>query len=146
MSLIKRILFIALSMPFHGAIISMQTEDIYEQKVRIAQFIHEEDHNPQHIALVGRWLTEKRNNVSDYEEWEIIINFVTSVGHCRCDCLSNKITYAIQEAVKQVARNLQPGQDCSQLLVDHAQAAIVTAMYEWHEKKIINGLQELCIK
>lgn len=146
MPLIKKILFIALSMPFHGALITMQEESIYEQKTRIAQFIHEKDHNLQYMAHVGHWLTIKRNNIFDYEEWDIVVNFITSVGHCRCDCLANKITFAIKDVIKQVAHGLYPGQDCSQLLVDRAQEAIETATHEWNEEKISNSLYPLCIK
>ena len=140
MSLNKIILSIALGMLFHGAIICMENQDNLEKESVISMagcisdFVRESAHNPKHIELLGYWLTMQRNAISEADKWNNLIkNLTGNVMYCRCHCLENKTTYAVSNVVEEVAQGLQPGQDCSQLLVYRAQEAVTVTACEWKD-------------
>jgi len=111
---------------------------IYEQAMgmadHISDFAKESDHDLQHMKTLGQWLTDERNNISgsEVDAWNIVIrNLINYVAFCRCDCLKNEMAAAVRDVVKEIAQDLQPGQDCSELLASRAQEAIATARLEW---------------
>lgn len=144
MSLKNQILLIALSISFSGAIISMEKDIKFEKQLKeatpmdmsncISEFARESAHDSEHMKLLGCWLTEQRNNISEANEWNILVKHVTNyVTFCRCYCLANEMTRVVRDIVKEVAQDLQPGQDCSQLLVDRTQEAVRVTTREWKD-------------
>ncbi len=132
----KKILLATLCMLFHGAILSMETDmELWKKTIgNIIIFARTPDHDPQHMLLLGTWLTEQRNSISETHTWNMLVEKVTGpILLCPCPCLEDKMTTAVRNIVKEVAYTLKPGQDCSQLLADRAQEAITITKREWIE-------------
>jgi len=158
----QKILLIALSISFHSAIMSMKKDEfnyadaiicmqnakaqkkimhklLKEQTSHIVKFAREPNHDPEHMKLLGVWLTEQRNNVSETNVWNTLIKNLTSdISDYRCLCLENDMTSAVVDVVTSIAQNLQPGQDCSQLLIDCAQKRIDIVKLKSKNKSIHN--------
>ncbi len=58
-------------------------------------------------------------------------------SYCLCDCIQNKKLDAVINVVKQTTFNLQPGIDCSQLLIDLAQEAMFKVEQEYNKNLIL---------
>jgi len=146
MSLNKIILSIVLSISFHGTVMSMENQSEREKQLevsakemshRIFLFSRDFTHNTEHMELLGRWLTVQRTAISETNKWNTLVNHVTdSVTFCKCICLKHKTTAAVRDAVKKIAQDLQPGQHCSQLLINRAQEAVMIAEHEWKEEQL----------
>ena len=126
MQLHKKILLIALSMAFHGVAIGMYTNnnEILKSAGYITRYARI-DNDPNHMYNLGAWLTAQRNNIPETEKWhDLIKKLASSVPRCACICQDNRHTRAVSDVVVKIAMQMQPGEDCSQLLADRAQEAI----------------------
>lgn len=133
MTLNKVILSVALGMSFHGAAISMENE-INEQINLINSFTKDViAHNAKDIEPLGIWLTQKRNDIHDDANWNNLINDL--LGKITLE--DNELAWqdnsnpAISSVIAEIARNLQPGQDCSQELATRAKEAVKEATLEY---------------
>lgn len=127
----KLIISIALCVSFHSAIISMENE-INEQIKRINQFTEDIMPSMQDIKPLGHWLTQKRN-ISSYATWDNLINTLISKiifknGDQRWQSKSKP---AIKIVIQEIARYLQPGEDCSHELAIRATKAVEEAVEEY---------------
>jgi hypothetical protein len=149
MSIKKIILLITLSMSFNSIIISMQepinlrisdgklrTTSAKEMSDCIDNFAKPSGHKSQDMLLLGRWLLIQRNDITEENEWSDLVNSLGEwVTFCRCDCLRNRNTIAVRDAVKKVALTLQPGNDCTNLLITCSQEALKKTADDWSEQK-----------
>jgi len=77
-----------------------------------------ENNDMQHIYALGSFLTQQRKSMSqDYAWEELLQNLKAKVKICSCICLQHKKSVAFLNAVMQVAQHMQPGQDCTNLLI-----------------------------
>jgi hypothetical protein len=146
-SMSQTILILCIMFPlfFHNISKSMQEEETHHQQMRIAHFIRAQEHDIELIRQVGQWLSYKRAHTPDYQRWSTIVNFTISVGFCRCDCFEKELTFVIKDTIKKVARELEPGQDCTEQLVQQTQGALITTKSEWERtqrKKIDSMLRD----
>lgn len=155
MSLNKKILLVALSMSLHGASICMENQDNWSTPIQrvsemtvvdmerehfydISDFV--QDPNPKYMESLGHWLNEERKKASSIDDWdETIENLISCVTTSyRNDPLRGAKTIAVCKVVQEVAERLQPGQDCSQLLIEHVQEAVEKTTREWKESLRLN--------
>lgn len=143
MQISKSLLLIALSVSFHGAIISMEEADhdtnirkaceianlamkhakgqIEEQSQHVLNFTDDFESNQQDMLLVGIWLTQQRNKFPDKQYKTLLNKLIHSCPLCGCLCPLFTRRRAVRKAIDDVASALKPGEDCSKFLVTHAQ-------------------------
>ncbi len=127
-------------MLFHSTVMCMEKTPYqkasYEQQQKIRELVgdkadyififgREDKPNPEHMLLLGKWLTEQRNNTPETTLWNAVVDYLDgSVDYCRCVCRKNQRTAAVAKIVRETAYALNPGEDCAQLLADRAQDAL----------------------
>lgn len=132
MSLNKALLSIALGISFHGAIIGMEDE-ISEQINLINRFTADiAGYDGEDIKPLGHWLTQTRNDIHDDINWNSLINdLIGKITLNDNDHVWQSYSKpAISAVISEIARSLQPGQDCSRELAIRAKAAVTKAVQE----------------
>lgn len=132
MSLKKTILLIALGISFQGTIMSMEKE-IHEQITLINRFTYQVlYHEAKQIKPLGDWLMRKRNDIRDDASWNTLINdFLGKITLSEDNDWQDESKRAISIVIEEIARDLQPGQDYSQMLAEHAVKAVDKAINKW---------------
>jgi len=116
-----------LSVLFSGVSISMERKKIFflipktdtGKKALLVADLVDSNTYPLDMAIIESWLEKKRNDITQTEPWTAFVDeFVSDI---------NKLvplfqTYSekekilrVRDVIKQVANNLQPGQECSLL-------------------------------
>jgi hypothetical protein len=79
-----------------------------------------------HILSLGDWLSEKRNTFADAHDWNFFVkNIVDNLTFYEKTWLKIRITTITKNVFEQVAYELQPGQNCSQLLLERTKKEIL---------------------
>jgi hypothetical protein len=101
----------------------------------ITNFARNSKHKQKHMKVLGKWLTEKRKVLYDQYKWNSLIAYLTTWGiiYCPCECLNNQMTRAVRDVIIMITTTLQPGADCTDLLVLQAQEAIIKTTRAWNE-------------
>jgi hypothetical protein len=91
----------------------------------ITRFARIDDHNPEHMICLGKWLSEQRKNIIETRKWNLLVKHLEkTVVVCDCHCEDNQTTIAVKKVVIETALMLKPNEDCSQLLADAARKAV----------------------
>lgn len=93
-----------------------------------------DDGNLTHMATLGTWLTTHRTIITDNNEWYSTVNrIITWIPVCHCLCLENRKKMALKKVIKQIATAMQPGDNCTEELIQQVQVACDRAKQEYNE-------------
>jgi len=125
----KKILLAALSISFHGAVMSMEQAELKQHAESVSEYIQNtfDKRYEQNIQLLAKWLVQKRDNISDTDTWNDLIKELhdkIQVPQCNPDhlkmptsCGCGFIT-AHRKVIIDKAYKLQPNQNDTQLIKD----------------------------
>jgi hypothetical protein len=161
MKIVQKILVIAVSIFFHCIVVSMEESEfnyadaivliqkakqannemhtlLEIQTKRIIAFSQDTDHNPEHMKEVGIWLNTQRKNISEESTWNGLINVllyqVWNNSSCGRLCKKYATTCSVARIIDQIAKELKPGQDCLEELIQRSQEQIILESNQHYEK------------
>lgn len=141
----KKILLIILGIAFHSTVMSMKEARITHRKqhtisvtntcvrdesfntsLHIARFAYNPEHNPEYMRLLGEWFSTKKSTTTNLEIWKQIVDDMTKprMFCSNCPCQENQAAEAIRDFVKEVALNLNAGENCAERLVEHGEKVL----------------------